>query len=1172
MVADTKKPPPLPAPTETDTTTASELATDLSRPLDEKSSYSIPEDGTPVTIRTRGHKANKSQTSLLIEYFEGGKAGGSASTSDRKPSVRVRLTPSKKSKGDHIQVTETKGTRKASLTRRIPLDQAIAAREIELYEGEDAHSMTSYASATEESNVSRNPIDIEIDRNHRRRRPASPLIPSQESYQPGNPSDISAIPTDSFLDGTGPSGDVKHSGSHSHGEPLVGALAAGALAGAAMGEISNNKTRTKERVKLTDKSKERSERKRHSKSRTSSASDHVVDEIRSPRRRSSRGHQESNVSAADSSVVSSHLTPSHRSTDTRSVRSGASKSSINNPKLLETVEDAIRRLILPELTALKREQSKRESRRGSLTSTGTSVSREEVSSDRRRSSGQRDSSKQKERRNREARHDYDDDLSLRSRSHDSINAEYQTHDGEVTTPRRGHNLLKAAAAGAAGVAIAKGISSATTDSYGSPDRKQRDRRRRRAESSKSRGLDSEIYDEENADERAVAPAPPMPLMSDINPSELTRSSILSAESDRPHSASEELITTREVLRHGASGASTPTGTKSPINHEQHSMAMQHANVSHGDLTALPRGNTEYVEEYETDEYGRKIPISAFEDGYDGNRNSPRYVDYPAEDDFEDRYYHTQDVPPPLKYVPYQAGARGLSPIPSVSGYTEAGSEAQMPRTSMEMPSPGKTPDRTRQYVSTQSNDHVPSHARSREFDRVSSEDGDQFDETAGGQAVRGLGANPSFVHPPAGVESAVASLVDGSILEQSVVTGGSGFDHAGARDSTVSYDQQSRSQSSSRGMSPDKMDIDDPRELEESHTTPGTKSLGQSQDFSEYEIDEYGRKVPRNKYRHSPSASEAAITAGAVGAAAAALKAAQERKQAAASQGAEDFQPAGVARNRSFKERTMRQGWEPRTTPTHSLDRLSFEEQPKLGASGVPDMNDPMPEIGFVDDDLQTNPSVVEERLDGEPLDRELSGRATPTQRDISAYGLGDSDSRAREPSHGLGITEAVGAAALGAAAGMAAMHGSEPDQDQDDWHRTSDERKRDTLVTNPYEDASPIANPDLGDKLLAVGTRGLDAPFNTGSPGFAQKFDEGYMSNGPHRTPDIEHKGKAVNFNASIADEDPFYAPKGHTRHLSGMSQGMASPFFDASTGAGIERIENKDIVALMQHVSYLQ
>ncbi|KAG8418297.1 hypothetical protein J3458_005717 [Metarhizium acridum] len=1170
MGAESRKVPPLPAPTETDTTTPSELATDLSKPGDENSSYSIPEDGTPVTIRTRGHKASKSQTSLLIEYFEGGKSGSGGQ--DRKPSVRVRLTPSKKSKGDHIQVTETKGSRKASLTRRIPLDQAIASREIELHDGEDANSVTSYASATEESNVSRNPIDIEIDRSHRRRRPASPLIPSAEPYQPGNPSEISAIPTDSFLDGSGPAGDTKRSSSPFRGEALIGATAAGALAGAAMGEISNNKTRAKERVKIAEKSKDKSEKRRHSKSRASSVvSERAVDEARSPRRRSSRGQQESNISAADSSAVSSHLAPSHRSLDTRSVRSGASKSSINNPKLLETVEDAIRRLILPELSALKREQSKRESRRGSLTSSVTSVSREDVSSDRRRSSGgrgesSRDGAKQRDRRNREARHDYEDDISLRSPSHDSINAEYEAYEGDVTTPRRSNNLLKAAAVGAAGAALAKGASAAMDDVVQSPDRKQRERRRRRAENTRSRSLDHEQFDTELDDEH-LAPEPPMPLMSDINPSDLTRTSILSAESDRPHSASEELVAApARGLGHSeqiVSGASTPARVKSPVNQEQHALAMHHANVSHGDLTALPRGNKDYVEEYETDEYGRKIPIGSYDD-YERSRGVPETVDYP-EDDFEHRYYSTQDVPPPLRYVPYQAGARGLSPIPSVSGYTEAGSEAPLPRDSMEMPSPAKSPERTRQHLFLQSDGSAAGNVRSREFDRVSAEGGEQYDETATGQAVRGIAANPNFVNSPIGVESAVASLVDGSMLDQSVVTGASGYDQNAARDSNVSYEEQPRTQIPRGIDSPERMDVDGPREPEEERqTTPGSKSVAQSQEYTEYDVDEYGRKVPRTKYRHSPTASEAAITAGAVGAAAAALKAAKERKQAVTSgQSVDDFQPAGVARNRSFKERTMHHGWEPRNTPTHSIDRLDLEEQPKLGASGLPDMDNPMPEIGYVDDDLQTNPSLVEERLDGEPVHKDWSGRATPTQRDMSGYAPEAKGKEAK--GGGLGVAEAIGAAALGAAAGMAATPSNEASQDQDEWHRTSDERKRDTLLTNPYEDASPIVNPELNDKLLS---RGLEAPFNTGSPGFGQKYDEGYMSNGPNRTPDPQAKGKAVDFDGAVADDDPFYVPKSHARHMSGMSQGMGSPFYDAATGAGIERIENKDIVALMQHL----
>ncbi|KAI1013423.1 hypothetical protein LB503_001811 [Fusarium chuoi] len=80
MGVSSRKSLPLPAPTETETnTTPTDLTTTVDgvNPGDEKSSYSIPEDGTPVTIATRGHKASKSQTSLLIEYFEGGKSTAS---------------------------------------------------------------------------------------------------------------------------------------------------------------------------------------------------------------------------------------------------------------------------------------------------------------------------------------------------------------------------------------------------------------------------------------------------------------------------------------------------------------------------------------------------------------------------------------------------------------------------------------------------------------------------------------------------------------------------------------------------------------------------------------------------------------------------------------------------------------------------------------------------------------------------------------------------------------------------------------------------------------------------------------------------------------------------------------------------------------------------------------
>jgi hypothetical protein len=53
------------------------------------------------------------------------------------------------------------------------------------------------------------------------------------------------------------------------------------------------------------------------------------------------------------------------------------------------------------------------------------------------------------------------------------------------------------------------------------------------------------------------------------------------------------------------------------------------------------------------------------------------------------------------------------------------------------------------------------------------------------------------------------------------------------------------------------------------------------------------------------------------------------------------------------------------------------------------------------------------------------------------------------------------------------------------------------------------------------------------------------------------------------IGLEDESYSPyRGHARVGSGNSHGMPSPLYDSSTGRGIDRIQSRDIVALMDHV----
>ncbi|KAH8911816.1 hypothetical protein BR93DRAFT_942153 [Coniochaeta sp. PMI_546] len=1158
--------PPLPAPTESESTvesttpTATELATDLSRPTETKSSYSLPEDGTPVTIKTRGHKHNKSQTSLLIEYFEGGKSNGAAGSSDqRKPSVRVRLTP------NHIQITETK-TRKASLSRRrtaSPLGAARLDREaVSTLSGdlEDAKSMSSYASATEESNVSRNPIDIEIDRsgNVRRRRPASPLIPAADSNAAGyqNPamSDISAIPTDSFLDGSGPT-----SSSYRMSESKT-------RSGAAAGKRD---TRDDDILSSKSRSSSVSEKDKHS------------ERTKTPRKRSSGGHaQDSLVSAADTSVLSSNMSPSHRSYDQHSMRSGTSKaSSINNPKLLETVEDAIRRLILPELNALKREQSKHKSRRDSTTSSATTASRDEYASDRRRSSATekhietpRDSIK-KERRDREARHDFDYSPSQSGVSH---------------TPKRSSDRLQATALGAAAGALA--TAAVMHETSNSDDKRTRRRRRAELRSRTSESLPHEDYE----DSELSVPDPPMPLMASevgTTMSGMTRTSILSADTDRPHSASEELTPIQEVSRGVLSESSTPTPTRT-------------SRILQNDLRALPRRGTGTFEEEEhaSTSFERNAQPPSHqeyeEEEYEEGHDAPGFMQSGGYD-----YYNTQDVPPPLNYVPYQPERRGLSPIPSVSGYTEGGSEAPN-RDSRVTHTSGSvsSPEKTGHDHALDSPTSAPSNVVSRGFDeddrsvRSSGMDyghvgynDSEVSHADSGQAVRAVGANPQIVHPHIAIESLesnVASLVDGSMLDGSVLTNESGGygQNAGysPRHSMATLEEER----SHGHASPSKRSVESHhshqsqqsrRDLVEERNATSVSGSQRSREFAEeYDVDDYGRKVPTSKYRQSPTASEAAITLPALTAAAAAIKAAQSRgKGPTVDEAVNEYEGAGVQRNKSFKERAMNGDGPLSPATRHVVDQY---DQPKMDFRAIPNFDDHIPEIGHWDDGESIDDAG--QQASGQAW----SGNATPRQQTPAARDLQhheqheDVDTHSvheKGSGHGLGLPEVAAAAAIGAVAGMATTgnHSRQPSQEQDEeWHRTSDDRKRDTLVTNPYEGASPIVNiPGLND--IMPGQQGYDNPtygeqYSIRSP-LGHNPDEGYDSQEPNKTPDIHGaNAKNIDFKPQPAQvDDPFYVTK-HARHVSGMSHGMDTPFYDAATGAGIDSIESRDIIALMQHL----
>jgi hypothetical protein len=214
MGLDTRR-PPLPAPTDIssldDSTSGfgtSEVATNLTTKTD-KTSYSIPEDGSPITISThrtpgskkegRHHHRQKSQTSLLIEYFEAGKG---PNKSNSKPSVRVRVTPSsrKGSRGhDAVQITGIGKDRKPSYSRRISLSSR---------RPEEKGAEGTEISHSSESNVSGHPpVEVEVLNNVSDL--SSARSPGSLLYAPVD-SNVSSMPGDSMVESSLADSELAH--------------------------------------------------------------------------------------------------------------------------------------------------------------------------------------------------------------------------------------------------------------------------------------------------------------------------------------------------------------------------------------------------------------------------------------------------------------------------------------------------------------------------------------------------------------------------------------------------------------------------------------------------------------------------------------------------------------------------------------------------------------------------------------------------------------------------------------------------------------------------------------------------------------------------------------------------------------------------------------------------
>ncbi|KAJ9651862.1 hypothetical protein H2198_008894 [Neophaeococcomyces mojaviensis] len=824
----------LPAPTDSlvDESTGEEpgvsedVATDLSQRTDQ-THHTIPEDGSPITISTKKKistldkiKGNHpSQTSLLIEYFEGGKG----SDPNRRPSVRVKVIPSSrrnKEKGEsHIVLTEAHGTRKRSTSRRISLGSrspqiAAVDSEISAIESERPPGLRDSA-----------PLDIEIQQHS----DLSEVSGSPEiRYIPAS-SDISSMPADSIL-GLQQSTLLRPTSRVVEGSNLSSLPAEESVLSAVSdmpettglkppmntrGPNSSNERITQKVIeKLSNKPKEpvriaygRSDK---SSSRNTSRDAVTTSHDRPAVTTKQFKDDDSVTSPTERSVLSnSVISIGGKSISDHSVRSAATNNSINNPKLLQTVEDAIRRLILPELKELKKDQRQNSHRSrkyekdyGDLSE--SSVVREKSTkrsasgskSRRRTSKESADRSGSRRRRSSHRDHDYDsmsDSSSRREASVSSTSAE----DPALMKKHKDKRAKDVVAAGLAGA----GLTAAALEEKESEESLQRRRRRKRSKSRSSRSA-SIAESEEIFHKHKV---PPMPMASDLNSdlTQVTRSSILSSNTSVGTPVHRGL---QEVTRGSPRQLETHTPPKQTADY-RNSLGMHHGNLSEHNLSSSKLA-------YELHDDETLSP------------ETERYGSFSAEDLLEDpermrRYEQNLHTQHPIR--------RGLSPIQSVASYatTEPNRHSLMqPRSSdtlasmqkrnqqlkeevsissfVSAPSPDFKKNRphgisleNRSEVMSQHRDSIDQSPRARQGieDRFSDDEHDHYREsfvtdltmdskrlstmtddtsdllyvdkvTAGQHVVPVNGANPEYVSQPIGVESAVASLVEPSVLSQ----------------------------------------------------------------------------------------------------------------------------------------------------------------------------------------------------------------------------------------------------------------------------------------------------------------------------------------------------------------------------------------------------------------------
>ncbi|KAH8154348.1 uncharacterized protein LAJ45_02116 [Morchella importuna] len=357
-------------------------ATDLSRRTDH-TSFSIPEDGRPITIQTNRRRKKDADasttlsgtnTSLLIEYFENGKPNGGSP--NRRPSVRVKVTPSAQrrhqvkssSDGNGLHISDA-GTspRRPSHTQRISLSPHVGEDRLVMGDNRstsgDHSSITSYNSAdqpyvsiTREAaspeSVNSSPRDKSESYN---RRAARRNRSASRSKQPEGYFEKDSIKSQK--------GARSRSVSREYDIQEEAGLKAPKLGRRRSRSLSRERISNRESIALSQHEKQSIEQSvmegfeklgkgRNAKSRKGSqsrgGSTMAGDYLTAPRARSRSRSRDREVDD-----ITAEKNRQRRKASQMEESQLQRTASINNPALLDLVEDAIKRLILPQLNEIK---------------------------------------------------------------------------------------------------------------------------------------------------------------------------------------------------------------------------------------------------------------------------------------------------------------------------------------------------------------------------------------------------------------------------------------------------------------------------------------------------------------------------------------------------------------------------------------------------------------------------------------------------------------------------------------------------------------------------------------------------------------------------------------------------------------------------------------------------